>query len=182
LKLNHAILSFSAAFLFVISLTDLSASVTAQTGSDLSAFAGRWQINVSKSTFNRYGPNGKNTPRGAKYTFILTAQDQGLKLDVYNEYPQAAANRSMTILADEKPHACSGDCVSVGGTAPDPNPQTYTYYKIDSHMLVRVTYAKGYVNEYLAYSVSSDGKTLTQVNWSPETPEWQNIYVFEKQP
>ena len=156
-------------------------TASAQPGSDLGAFAGRWQIDLSKTTFNRYGPNGKNTPRGASYTFVFAAQDQGLKLDVYNQYPQAAANRSMAIVADGKAHPCNADCIAVGSTAPDPNGQTYTYIRIDSNMIVRLTYAKGKINEYLAYSVSSDGRTMTQINWSPETPEWQNIYVFEKQ-
>lgn len=154
----------------------------AQSAGDLSPFIGRWQFNPGKSTSNRYGPNGKPQPGGATRTLIFSPQGPDLKLAVYDAYPETAPHRSMSIIPDSKPHPCTGDCVATGNTAPDPNEQTYTYMRIDSHMLTRITYAKQKISEYLAYSVSTDGKTMTQINWSPETPEWQNIYVFEKQP
>ena len=154
----------------------------AQAAGDRSPFIGRWQINPAKSTFNRYGPNGKNQPGGPTRTLVFSAQGQGLKFEVYGAYPQPAPNRSMSIILDGKPHSCNGDCVALGNTAPDPNRQTYTFMTIDPHMLTRVTYAEQKISEYLVYTVSTDGKIMTQINWSAETPEWQNIYVFEKQP
>lgn len=158
-----------------------SSLMWAQKSDDLSPFVGRWQINLSKSSFNRYGPNGKNPPRPANYTFVFAPEGQDLKLTYYNEYPQKPA-RSMTIVVDQKPHPCTGDCIAIGNTAPDTTEQTYTYTWVDSHMVTRVTYAKGKINEYLFYAVTPDGKTLMQVNWNPETPDWQNVYVFDKQP
>ena len=168
-------------FSLVAVLALSSTLASAQKSGDLSAFVGRWQINLSKSSFNRYGPSGKNPPRAATYTFVFTPQGQDVKLEYFNQFPQPAASRSMTIVVDQKPHPCTGDCIAVGNTAPDMTEQTYTYTWVDSHMVTRVTYAKSKVNEYLFYFITPDGKTLMLVNWNPETPDWQNIYVFEKQ-
>jgi hypothetical protein len=49
-------------------------------------------------------------------------------------------------------------------------------------MLMRLFYIKGKISEYSTYAVSTDGRTFTLISWSPETPEFQNIQVFEKQP
>ena len=172
----------AAATLTAVLLLSSPTAARAQSSGDLSAFAGRWQINLSKSIFNRYGPNGKNTVRAATFTFLFTAQGKDMQLDYYNQYPQPKASRSMLIVIDQKAHPCTGDCISVGTTAPGTNQQTYTYTLVDPHTVMRVTYVKGKLDEYLLYFVTPDGKTLMQVNWNPETPDWQNIAIFEKQP
>jgi hypothetical protein len=87
----------------------------------------------------------------------------------------------MTVIVDGKQHPCSGPnpCLTTGG---DPKKQTYAYTKLDDHMLARLFYENGQIVEYSSYSVSKDGKTLSIVSWSPETPEYHNIQVFDKQP
>lgn len=157
---------------------------SAEAAGGLSAFAGRWLMNAAKTKMGREGPNGKNLTRSPTFTWIFTPEGQGLRMDVYAEYPQPAPTRTMTVIADAKQRGCDpkqnkGACLTTGGK---PDEQVYAYYQMDSHMLSRLFYDKGKVVEYSSYAVSSDGKTLCIVSWSPETPEWQNIQVFDKQP
>ncbi len=161
----------------------LAASVPtaiAASANGLEAFVGRWQMNVSKTKMGRMGPTGKNIVRAPTFTWVFTPDGRGLKMDVYSEYPQPAPTRTMTVIVDQKARPClSQTCLTTGG---DPKEQTYAYYKMDSHMLSRLFYTRGQVVEYSSYAVSMDGKTLTIISWGPETPEYQNIQVFDKQP
>ena len=159
----------------------LSASALAAVPGGLDAFAGRWMMNAGKTQMGREGPGGNNIKRSATFTWTFTPTDYGLRFDVFNEYPQPEPTRTMTLIADGKPHPCPGPkpCLTTGGV---PAEQTYAYFKIDGHMLARLFYDKGKVVEYSTYSVSDDGKTLSIVSWSPHTPEFHNIQVFDKQP
>ena len=163
-----------------LSLAATASTAIAQSANGLEAFVGRWQMNVAKTKMGRMGPTGKNIVRAPTFTWIFTPEGQGLKMDVYSEYPQPAPTRTMTLVADQKARPClSQTCLTTGG---DPKEQTYAYYKMDSRMLARIFYTKGQVEEYSSYAVSKDGKVLTIISWSPETPEYQNIQVFDKQP
>jgi hypothetical protein len=160
-----------------IALILAEARAHAQSPNDLSAFVGRWQINAAKSRLMKYGPNGKNELKSATYTFVFTPEGPGLTLNAYNEYPQSAPSRSIAVLLDRKPRLCIGICV-VSGVRPG---QTYTFFPIDSHFIARTTIVNGKTIEFLTYAVSTDGKTLTMITSSADTPEWQSSYVFEKQ-
>jgi hypothetical protein len=156
-------------------------AAAAQAASDLSAFAGKWQINLQKTRMGREGPNGRNIARDPTFTWIFAPEGQGLRMDVYEKYPQPAPTRTMTLTADAIEHGCrsAGSCLTTGGSGKD---QTYRYWQMDEHMLARLFYVKGKVDEYSTYAVSTDGRTLSIVSWSPGTPEWQNIQVFDKLP
>jgi metallo-beta-lactamase class B len=153
----------------------------APSANDLSAFVGRWQMNAAKTKMGRFGPNAKNISRGPTFTWTFTPDGPGLRMDVYYEYPQPAPTRTMTMVADGKQHPCEGQapCLTTGG---NPKEQFYAYYPIESRMVARLFYDKGKIVEYCTYAVSQDGKTFTSISWSPETPEYQNIQVFDKQP
>lgn len=69
-------------------------------------------------------------------------------------------------------------CLTAGGDATD---QTYSFLQIDSNVLVRLFYVKNAPYDYSTMSVSSDGRTLVLISWDPNTPQYQNIQVFEKQ-
>jgi hypothetical protein len=160
----------------------LSLPACAQTAKDLSAFVGRWQIDLSKTRMGRFGPSGQNMVRAASFTFIFEPEKHGLLIHVYEKYPQPAPTRTMNINLNGKLHSCENAavaCLTVGGDAAE---QSYAYHKVDSHMLVRLFYLKGSISEYSTYAVSTDGKSFTMMSWSAETPEYQNIQVFEKQP
>jgi hypothetical protein len=148
---------------------------------DLSALVGRWQLDSARTRMERYGPDGKNMVRDPTFTFIFSPDPQGLNIAVYAKYPQAAPDRSMLLIPDGKAHACQDKaaCLTVGG---DPKAQTYVYHQMDTHFLVRTFYINGKISECSTYGVSADGNTFTMMAWSPETPYWQNIQVFTKQP
>jgi hypothetical protein len=167
----------------VVALWGVAASslaAAAQAATNLSAFAGKWQINLQKTKMGREGPNGKNLARDPTFTWIFTPEGKGLRMDVYEKYPQPAPTRTMTLTADAVEHGCrSAACLSTGGNGKE---QSYRYWQMDDHMLARLFYTKGKVDEYSTYAVSTDGKTLSIVSWSAATPEWQNIQVFDRQP
>src|SRR6266568_8216013 len=181
MKMKRVMFPTIAALLTGLILSASNLPARAQSSDELSAFIGRWQNNTAETKLNRTGPNGKNTPRGATYTFILADHDQGLHLDVYNEYPQPTPSRSMDIVTDRAEHPCTGSCIEAGGAhSKSASVQTYAYYPINSHMMARLGYTDGKISEYLIYAVSSDGKTLSMINWNPETPNWQNMYIFNR--
>lgn len=160
-----------------------SAPAAAQSKPDLSKFAGRWQMNAAKTKMGRMGPTGANIVRSPTFTWTFTPEGPGLRMDVYTEYPQPAPTRTMTLIPDGKLRGCDTKnktaCLTGGG---DPKDQTYVYHYLDSHLVARVFYIKGEVYEYSHYTVSRDGKTFTAVSWGPDTPEYHNIQVFDKQP
>ncbi len=47
--------------------------------------------------------------------------------------------------------------------------------------VARLFWIKGKPYDYSTMCVSTDGKTLTLISWGPETPQYQNIQVFDKQ-
>jgi hypothetical protein len=158
-----------------------AAASGAQSVNDLSTFVGRWQIDLSRTKMGRMGPNGKNLVRSPTFTFVFATEGEGLRMDVYSEYPGQAPSRTTPIIPDQKPRPCENKngCQTVGG---DPKEQTFTYFRIDSHLLGRIFYINGEPAEYTTYAVSGDAKTFTMITWSAETPQYQNIQVFERQP
>lgn len=153
----------------------------AQSANDLNAFLGIWKINPSKTTMGRNGPTASNILRSTTFTFIFVRDEKGVQMDVYSIYPQAAPTRTARVITDGSVLPCESkdSCLTAGG---DPKEQTYAWYKIDSHMLARLFWVKGKPYDYSSMCVSTDGKTLTLISWAPETPQYQNIQVFDKQP
>jgi hypothetical protein len=164
-------------------LLGAAATSQAQSAKGLDAFVGRWQMNASKTKMGRMGPNGQNIVRAPTFSWVFTPEGAGLRMDVFAEYPQPAPTRTMTLIADGRQRGCDaknkGACLTTGGKAAE---QAYAYFRMDPRMLARLFYEKGKVVEYSTYAVSIDGRTLSIISWSPETPEYQNIQVFDKQP
>lgn len=146
-----------------------------------SAFVGAWKINPAKTTMGRNGPNGQNILRSTTFTFIFLPDGKGLRMDVYSSYPQPAPSRMARVITDGTVLPCESkdSCLTAGG---DPKEQTYAFYQMDSHMLARLFWVKGKAYDYSSMCVSTDGKTLTLISWAPDTPQYQNIQVFDKQP
>ena len=138
------------------------------------AFVGRWQIDLSRTHLGR-----GNLTRSSTFTFIFVPQAAGLRLDIYENYPQSLPTRSASIVPDGRAHGCesAAGCQTVGGVASE---QSYAYFQIDPHVLIRVFYTQGKVTEYTSYAVSTDDKTFTMISWGAENPEKQNIQVFDR--
>jgi hypothetical protein len=160
-------------------LAALVAMTTARAANDLSAFVGRWTIDLQRTRMERFGPGGQNMVRPPTYTFIFAADGPNLKQSIYGQYPKSKPDRVLAVITDDKPHLCDDpvSCLSTGSS----REQSFIYQQIDSHLLVRIFSVKGQIDEYSTYAVSSDGQTFTLVTWSPATPFWQNVQVFDKQ-
>lgn len=173
--MNRRMTAAAADALIALLLFALIPFASAQSTGDLSAFVGRWKIDLTRTHMNR----GNNLTRSPTFTFVFAPQGSGLNMDVYDQYPQPAPTRSHLIVPDHTLRSCqtSTGCLTVGG---NPAEQSYAYYQLDSHMLVRLFYLKGTISEYTTYAVSTDGKTFTMISWSAETPEQQNIQVFDR--
>jgi hypothetical protein len=180
---EHAAPQLSCAVLTGLAAISLSVSAAlAQPSNDLGAFVGRWQINLAETKLGRMGPNAApNVVRSPTFTFVFSPEGPKLRMDTYANYPQPAPTFTVFIFPDGKQNRCevNNPCYAVDG---DPRDRLYAYTKIDSHMMLRMMFLKGKVSEYTSYAVSSGGKVFTMIAWSAETPEWQNIQVFDKQP
>lgn len=148
---------------------------------DLSAFAGRWQLDPARTSMGRFGPTGRNMVRDPSFTFIFNPTRSGLRQSVYAHFPQDRPTRISAIVADGKVHRCAaaGGCLTNGG---NPREQNWIYNQIAPHFLVRRFFVKGKVTEYTSYAVDPAMRTFTMIAWSAETPQWQNIQVFVRQP
>jgi hypothetical protein len=162
-------------------LTPTAGAQSTQSKYDLSAFAGQWRINLENTRMGRFGPTGNNLFRTPTRTFIFTPDGKNLQHSIYAQYPAPKPDRTLAVIVDGKHHPCEDpvSCLSTGGSAKE---QSFVYQQVDSHVLLRIFYVKDKIDEYSTYVVSTDGKTFTVITWSPETPHWQNIQVFNKQP
>ena len=153
----------------------------AQSPADLSPFMGTWKVNGAKTKMGRNGPDAPNILRSTNFTFKFVPDGKGVRMDVYADYPQPAPTRMARVVTGGVVLPCESkdSCLTAGG---DPKEQTYAWYKIDDHMLARMFWIKGKPYDYSSMCVSTDGKTLTLISWAPETPQYQNIQIFDKQP
>jgi len=148
---------------------------------DLSAFVGQWRINLDQTRMGRFGPTGNNLFRTPTRTFIFTPDGNNLQQSIYAQYPLPKPDRTLAVIVDGKSHPCEDlvSCLSTGGQSKE---QRFVYHQIDSYLLLRIFYVNDKIDEYSTYAVSTDGKMLTVITWSPPTPQWLNIQVFDRQP
>ena len=172
---------FAAAAAVGLALSLGGAAPAQPAGAGLSPFVGRWTLNIPKSHMGFDGPNVTTPMRGPTFTWIFSPTSNGLKQEVYDAYPAPEPTRLLMVVPDGKAYPCATktSCLPGGG---DPKDQTIAYWKMDDHMLARVSYVKGQALEYDSYAISEDGKTFVITAWKFGTPQWQNVQVFDKQP
>jgi hypothetical protein len=182
---NHAVSNNTRIFFVAVAVAvalSIGGLVWAQTAAaGLQPFIGTWTLNPSKTHMGVNGPSIPTPLRDPTFTWMFTAKEFGLQMDVYEKYPLPAPTRTLMINPDGKIRRCETvkPCLPSGG---DPKEQSYAYHKMDDHMISRLFYVKGEIAEYDTYAVSQDGKTLVIVAWHSPTPEYQNVQVFDKQP
>ena len=171
----------SAVFALTLGLGAWAPSAIAQTTTALDAFLGTWKINLERSKMGRAGPNGVQTRRSNTFTWVFTPEHSGLRMDIYAEFPAPAPTKTLVMNPDGKQHVCEmkESCLSSPG---DPSEQSYAVSKVNSNVLVRVFQVRGENVEYNVYAVSEDGKSFVATSWNPQSPEFQNVQVFERQP
>lgn len=178
---NHRIVGAAWAVLMAVSLSMPGTTAMAQSPADLDAFMGTWKINPAKTKMGRNGPDAPNILRSTTFTFKFVPDGKGVRMDVYAEDAQPSPTRMARVVTGGVVLPCESkdSCLTAGG---DPKEQTYAWYKVDDHVLARLFWVKGKPYDYSSMCVSTDGKTLTLISWAPETPQYQNIQVFDKQP
>lgn len=166
------LLAAAALFLF---------AADAQSAPDLSAFIGIWKFNPQLSRMERAGPNGVQTQRSSTFTWVFGAEAGGLRMNIYAEYPAAAPSVTMFVNPDGLQHPCEmrKSCLSKPG---DPKDQSFAFRQVEPNMMARVFQIHGRDVEYNFYVVSTDHKTLVAISWDPQTPQYRNSQVFERQP
>lgn len=129
----------------------------------------------------RAGPDGAQTRRSPTFTWVFVPVGAGLNMHIYPEYPAPTPTKILSVIPDGKQYACEmkESCLSAPG---NPREQSYAFSQVNTNVLVRVFQIRGKDFEYNLYAVSEDGKTFVATSWNPQTPEYQNVQVFEKQP
>ena len=177
--------SLNSKTLCVALMTGLALGATApakaQAPVGLSPFVGVWRVNLEKSRMGRAGPGGETQARAETFTWVYRSKGANLAWDIYHEYPQEKPSKSMTVIPDGRYRPCEMDesCLSRPG---DPKEQSYAFWQMTPYTFARVFQVKGKPVEYNVYAAAPDGKSFTTTVWSPETPQWQTVMVFEKQP
>jgi metallo-beta-lactamase class B len=156
-------------------------AASAQTASELGAFVGTWTINPAKSRMERAGPNAAQTQRSNTFTWVFSPEGQGLRMNIYADYPAPAPSTTLLVHPDGVQHPCEmqKSCLSKPG---DPKEQSFAFWQMDPNLLARSFQVRGESVEYNVYAVSTDRKTFVATSWNPETPQYQNVQVFDKQP
>jgi hypothetical protein len=153
----------------------------AQAEAALTAFVGTWTIDLARSRMGRAGPGGTQTQRSNSFTWVFSPDATGLRMNIYTEYPARAPSTTLSVVADGRLQACEMQKSCLGRPG-DPKEQHYAFTLVNPNVLTRVFQVRGAAVEYNVYAVSKDGKTFVATSWSPETPEYQNVQVFDRQP
>jgi hypothetical protein len=129
---------------------------------------GTWKLNLDESMTNRKGVLA-HPARPATRVFAL--ENGGLRISVIGG-PGTGTERSYFAKFDGKEY-------------PDPRTtgagETGTHLRLSPYLIVRSVKGGGKPLEWATWAISSDGNILTTIGWAPETPQDQNIQVYERQ-
>lgn len=123
-------------------------------------FIGAWRINLDKSDpgiRERFLPTASN---------IFTAENGGIRHDVFNFYPPKVDNYKAVFTPDARSYWFKLDGRNIYENPQGPNGlgQTVGMWLVDRNTIFRERMTKGVIDERVLYRVSPDGKTLT---WTP---------------
>jgi hypothetical protein len=151
---------------------------------------GTWVFDASKSYLNRDGKahgttegqsevqsqfGGRPTgPLGGVGKWVVTPERDGITFKYYRGSTSESTDlvRSFFCTLDGKPYS-------------DPNGpgrgEMGRFWRLHPLMIAREVRGKdGQVTEMVTLALSTDGKVLTVSSWLPETPNLQNMQVFNK--
>jgi hypothetical protein len=123
-------------------------------------FLGAWRINLDKSDpalRKRFAPTA---------TTIYTAENGGIRHDVFNSYPPKVDNYKTVYTDEARSYWFKLDGKNIYENPQGPNGlgQTLAMWLIDRNTMFRERATKGVIDERVLYRVSPDGKMLT---WTP---------------
>jgi hypothetical protein len=133
---------------------------------------GTWKLDPARSSLKRGGPSVAARPiRPA--TWVFAVEGDGFRMSEYDG-DSTASTPTLSYYAKfdskEYPHT--------GGREKS---ETVTHWHVSPYLLVRLARVNDKPTEWVIYAISSDGKVLTTTSWDPETPEYHNVRVFDRE-
>jgi hypothetical protein len=120
---------------------------------------GAWRINLDRSA-----PNVR-ARRPATWTTIYTAENGGIRHDVFDDYPPQVDTYKTVFTPKYRSYwfKLDGKNIAKDPQGPNGEGQTAGMWLIDRGTIFRERMTKGVIDERVLYRVSPDGKTLV---WS----------------
>ena len=167
--------AFRIGFVAIALITTLLSCGHPAFGQDLEAkepIMGTWKLDPARSALKRGGPS---TPVRAirPAAWVFAPEVDGFRMSEYDgETPTGTPTLSYFAKFDGKeyPHPGGRD-----------KGETVTHWRVSPYLMVRLAKVNDKSTEWVIYAVSSDGKVLTSTSWNPETPEYHNVRVFDRE-
>jgi hypothetical protein len=166
------------AAILATTITITATPLLAQTISTTDPLLGTWQLNNTKSAFNRglYG----GAPVSRTWTYEIVGD--GVR-HIATSTTSFGGDAKVTIRAeyvakiDGKEYQGAG---FTGSSDEERRASTFSLKRIDARTVQRTAKISGVPREIAVYSVSADGQVMTCTSWTPETPDKTNIQVFDR--
>jgi hypothetical protein len=127
---------------------------------------GAWRMNFDKSD-PAMKAQGRFKPTA---TTIYTAENGGIRHDVFNSYPPPVDNYKTVFTPEARSYwfKIDGKNIYENPQGPNGEGQTAGFWLIDKNTMFRERMTKGVLDERVLYRVSPDGKTLVWTNFGAE--------------
>jgi hypothetical protein len=131
---------------------------------------GMWRINVEKSAPGR--------DRDPTMTVVYTAENGGIRHDVFDTYPPKVDNYRTVYHDDYHSYwfKLDGKNIYTDPQGPNGRGQTVGMWLVDRNTIFRERATKGVIDERVLYRVSPDGKTLAWTGFNSDRDSSHSVY------
>jgi hypothetical protein len=131
---------------------------------------GMWRINVEKSAPGR--------DRDPTMTVVYTAENGGIRHDVFDNYPPKVDNYRTVYHDDYHSYwfKLDGKNIYTDPQGPNGRGQTVGMWLADRNTIVRERATKGVIDERVLYRVSPDGRTLVWTGFNSDRDSSHSVY------
>lgn len=140
----------------------------AQDATPTDPFVGTWKLDLDKSVMNRAGGEPIHPKRQA--TRVISAEGDGYRIATGGNGAGTAGGYFARFDGKEypDPHGPGKGEVAI-------------HFRLSPNVVVRLVKTNGKPTEWATWAVSSDGDVLTTTSWEPETPEYHNVQVYNRE-
>ena len=130
---------------------------------------GTWRINLAKSA---------RQDRDPSQTTIYTAENGGIRHDVFDEYPPEVDNYRTVYhdLYHTYWFKLDGRNIYTDPQGPNGRGQTVGMWLVDRNTIFRERATKGVIDERVLYRVSPDGQTLTWTGFNADRDSSHSVW------
>jgi hypothetical protein len=150
----------------------------AQAISPADPLLGTWQLNNSRSSFNRGLYGGAPVNR----TWIYEIAGDGVR-HIATSTTSFGGDAKVTIRAEYVAKIDGQEYQGAGFTGSSDEERrasTFSLKRIDARTVQRTAKISGVPREIAVYAVSADGQVMTCTSWTPETPDKTNVQIFDR--